>query len=75
MAMDIPSADIENIHSNFDTKFVLPIDLLDNGTMEPSVAGALSILTLPALLGSLKPVFDDTSPTGTMMHFLKLYQL
>ena len=54
----------ENIHSKFDAKFVLPIDLLDNGAMEPSVAGALSILTLPALLGSLKPVFDDTSPTA-----------
>ncbi len=32
--------------------------------MEPSVAGPLSILTLPALLASLKPVFDDTSPTA-----------
>mgnify|MGYP006135215677 CR=1 FL=1 len=71
MAMEIPSADIENIHSNFDTKFVLPIDLLDNGTMEPSVAGALSILTLPALLGSLKPVFDDTSPTANDDAFFK----
>jgi uncharacterized UPF0160 family protein len=28
------------------------------------VAGPLSILTLPALLGSLKPVFDDPSPTA-----------
>jgi uncharacterized UPF0160 family protein len=43
---------------------VLPIDLLDNGAIEPSVAGPLSILTLPALLGSLKPVFDDMSPTA-----------
>ena len=63
-AMDVPAADIETIHTTFDTKFVLPIDLLDNGAMEPSVAGPLSILTLPALLGSLKPVFDDTSPTA-----------
>ena len=58
--MNVPADDIEAIH----TKFVLPIDLLDNGAMEPSVAGPLSILTLPALLGSLKPVFDDTSPTA-----------
>ena len=43
---------------------MLPIDLLDNGAIEPSVAGQLSTLTLPALLGSLKPVFDDTSPTA-----------
>ncbi|MEJ8475381.1 MYG1 family protein [Roseibium algae] len=63
-AMDVPEHDIEDIHTAFDTKFVLPIDLLDNGAIEPSVAGPLSILTLPALLGSLKPVFDDPSPTA-----------
>lgn len=63
-AMDVPANDVEAIHTKFDTKFVLPIDLLDNGAMEPSVAGPLSVLTLPALLGSLKPVFDDTSPAA-----------
>ncbi|WP_417243491.1 MYG1 family protein [Celeribacter sp.] len=64
VAMQVPAEDVEVIHAAFDAKFVLPIDLLDNGAMEPSVAGPLSILTLPALLGSLKPVFDDTSPTA-----------
>ena len=63
-AMDVPEHNIETIHTAFDTKFVLPIDLLDNGAMEPSVAGPLSVLTLPTLLGSLKPVFDDMSPTA-----------
>lgn len=63
-SMDVPADGIEAIHSKFDTKFVLPIDLLDNGAMEPSIAGPLSIMTLPALLGSLKPVFDNTSPTA-----------
>ena len=63
-AMDVPESDLETIHDKFDKKFVLPIDQLDNGAMEPSVAGPLSILTLPALLGSLKPVFDDPSPTA-----------
>ena len=63
-AMSVPEDDIEEIHTKFDTKFVLPIDLLDNGAMDPSVAGPLSILTLPTLLGSLKPVFDDPSPTA-----------
>jgi uncharacterized UPF0160 family protein len=62
--MDVPEADAEAIHAKFDAKFVLPIDLLDNGAMEPSVAGPLSIMTLPSLLGSLKPVFDDASPTA-----------
>jgi uncharacterized UPF0160 family protein len=63
-AMDVPDADIEEIHTKFDTAFVLPIDLMDNGAMEPSVAGPLSILTLPELLASMKPVFDDPSPTA-----------
>ncbi len=61
-AMDVPADDIEAIHAKFDSQFVLPIDLLDNGAIEPSVAGPLSALTLPALLDSLKPVFDDPSP-------------
>lgn len=63
-AMDVPEDGIEAIHNKFDVKFVLPIDLLDNGAMEPSVAGPLSGMTLPALLGSLSPVFDDQSPTA-----------
>lgn len=63
-ALNVPEGDIEDIHAKFDRKFVLPIDQLDNGALEPSIAGPLSILTLPALLGSLKPVFDDTSPTA-----------
>ncbi len=69
-ALDVPADDIVEIHAAFDAKFVLPIDLLDNGAMEPSVAGPLSILTLPSLLGSLKPVFDDPSPTADDDAFL-----
>lgn len=63
-AMDVPADDVEAIFTIFDANFVLPIDLLDNGAMEPSVAGPLSNLTLPALLGSLKPVFDNASPSA-----------
>lgn len=69
-ALEVPAQDIEAIHARFDTKFVLPIDLLDNGAMDPSVAGPLSDLTLPTLLGSLKPVFDDLSPTAEDDAFL-----
>ncbi|NOR30601.1 MAG: MYG1 family protein, partial [Sulfitobacter sp.] len=54
--------DIDDIHSSFDTGFVLPIDLVDNGDLAPAAAGQLAGLTLPALLGTLKPVFDDRSP-------------
>ncbi|MEP3048954.1 MAG: MYG1 family protein [Roseibium sp.] len=63
-ALNVPKQDVEGIHTAFDTKFVLPIDLLDNGAIDPSAAGQMADLTLPALLGSLKPVFDDTSPTA-----------
>ncbi|EBA02772.1 hypothetical protein RB2150_17997 [Rhodobacterales bacterium HTCC2150] len=70
VAMNVPADDIEAIHHKFDTNFVTPIDLLDNGAIEPSVAGPLSILTLPSLLGSLKPSFDDASPTADDDAFL-----
>jgi uncharacterized UPF0160 family protein len=58
----VPDADIDDIHGSFDNGFVLPIDLVDNGDLAPATAGQLAGLTLPALLGTLKPVFDDRSP-------------
>lgn len=58
----VPQDEVETLHASFDKRLVVPIDLLDNGEIEPSVAGPLSALTLPTLLGSLKPVFDDTAP-------------
>lgn len=61
-AADVPAADIDEIHASFDAGFVLPIDLGDNGALSPSVAGPLSGLTLPVLLETLKPVFDETDP-------------
>lgn len=61
-AMEVPESDVDDIHHRFDQSFVLPVDLLDNGALEPSVAGPLSGMTLPVLLETLKPVFDDRSP-------------
>lgn len=58
-AMDVPEGDIEAIHWGFDQGFVLPVDLMDNGALEPSVAGPLAGMTLPVLLETLKPVFDE----------------
>ncbi|MEP2889951.1 MYG1 family protein [Tateyamaria sp.] len=59
-AMDVPEKDIEDIHASFDRGFVLPVDLVDNGTVNTSEAGPLfSGMTLPVLLESLKTVFDD----------------
>ncbi len=60
-SLEVPEADLEDIHESFDRGMVLPIDLMDNGAMNPSQAGPmLAALTLPALIESLKPVFDDT---------------
>ena len=61
-AIGVPSAHVESIHKSFDTKFVLPVDLLDNGALSPATAGPLADLTLPSLLETLKPVFDDKEP-------------
>ncbi len=59
-AMDMPEQDIEAMHDSFDRGFVLPVDLLDNGAVNAAEAGPLFAgLTLPVLLESLKPVFDD----------------
>lgn len=71
VALNVPESDIAAIHQAFDQEFVLPIDQLDNGAIEPSVAGPLSILTLPSLFDAMKPVFDEPSPTATDEAFLK----
>ena len=61
-ASGLPADHVATVHAAFDTSFVLPIDLIDNGALSPSIAGPLAGLTLPALLETLKPVFDETDP-------------
>ena len=61
-AFGVPEAHVETVHASFDASFVLPVDLVDNGALSPSVAGPLGGLTLPVLLETLKPVFDETDP-------------
>lgn len=59
-ALEVPAHDIEPIHASFDRGFVLPVDLLDNGAVNAAEAGPLfASLTLPVLLETLKPAFDD----------------
>lgn len=61
----VPPEHVEAVYASFDAGFVLPIDLVDNGALSPSSAGPLlAALTLPALLESLKPVFDVTDPSA-----------
>ena len=60
MSFNVPSRDIDAIHASFDRGFVLPVDLIDNGAVNPSDAGPIfASLILPVLLETLKPVFDD----------------
>ena len=61
-AMGLPAAHIDAVHQGFDAKFVLPVDLMDNGALSPAAAGPLADLTLPSLLETLKPVFDNKEP-------------
>jgi uncharacterized UPF0160 family protein len=61
-AFGVPQAHAETVHASFDAGFVLPVDLVDNGALSPSVAGLLGGLTLPVLLETLKPLFDETDP-------------
>lgn len=65
----IPTTDLEHVHSAFDQSFVLPVDLLDNGAVNPSNAGILANLTLPTLLETLKPIFDDPDPEAEARGF------
>lgn len=62
VASGLPEAHIEAVHASFDMSFVLPVDLVDNGALNPS--GPLAGLTLPALLETLKPDFDETDPAA-----------
>ncbi|TNJ41278.1 MYG1 family protein [Phaeobacter sp. B1627] len=70
-ALSVPQADIEDIYASFDSSFVLPVDLMDNGALDPSVAGPLADLTLPALLETLKPPFDVDDPNADDRAFLE----
>jgi uncharacterized UPF0160 family protein len=63
VASGLPVEHVEKVHASFDENFVLPIDLVDNGALSPS--GILGGLTLPVLLETLKPVFDDTDPDAS----------
>lgn len=65
----IPAEEIDSVHAAFDRDFVLPVDLIDNGSINPSAAGPLSSLTLPALLETLKPAFDETDPAAETRAF------
>jgi uncharacterized UPF0160 family protein len=68
-AAGVPEAHVARVHAAFDKKFVLPVDLVDNGALDPSVAGELAGLTLPALLETLKPPFDAKGADATDQAF------
>ncbi|MGG7519453.1 MYG1 family protein, partial [Allorhizobium undicola] len=61
-ALGLPDSFIADVHAAFDNSFVLPVDLADNGAISPDTAGLLAGLTLPSLIESLKPAFDNRDP-------------
>ncbi len=71
----IPALHIDHVHSAFDQSFVLPVDMLDNGAVNPSSAGMLANLTLPTLLETLKPVFDDLDPEAEALAFASALEI
>lgn len=66
-AFGVPTDHVDAVHASFDTGFVLPIDLVDNGAHSPS--GPMAGLTLSALLETLKPVFDEADPDADERQF------
>ena len=67
----ISDEDIEHIYKEFDTKFVLPIDLIDNGEIDLTSSGAIANLSLPTFLENFKPAFDNTSASANDDAFMK----
>lgn len=65
----LPPNALPQLHAKFDEGFVLPVDLVDNGALEPSSAGVLAGMTLPVLLETLKPVFDRGGPEAEAQAF------
>ncbi|WP_116134120.1 MYG1 family protein [Tropicimonas sp. IMCC34043] len=59
-ALDVPETDLDAIHASFDAAFVVPVDMVDTGTLSSGAAGPLAAMTLPGLIETLKPVFDET---------------
>ncbi|MBW7923070.1 MAG: MYG1 family protein [Rubellimicrobium sp.] len=56
--LGVRPGDADAVHAAMDARFVLPVDLMDNGALDPGSAGVLADLTLPVLIESLKPPFD-----------------
>jgi len=68
-ALGVPAGDAAAVHERIDARFVLPVDLMDNGALDPAGAGALADLTLPVLVESLKPPFDARNPQADTAAF------
>ncbi|WP_330629473.1 MYG1 family protein (plasmid) [Thioclava litoralis] len=65
----VPEAHLDEVHDGVDRSFVQPVDLVDNGKLSPGEAGALQAMTLPGLIETLRPVFDDKDPEGEIRTF------
>lgn len=70
-ALRYDEAEAEEIHRRFDQTFVRDIDALDNGLLEDSQRPLLHAMALPALIGSMRPDFDDDDPRAEDHAFIK----
>lgn len=71
-ALGVPEEARATIWRSFDNGFVLPVDLMDNGALSGASAGPLlGDLTLPLLLESLRPVFDEDAPGAEDAAFVR----
>lgn len=73
--LDVPPEDCDSIHADIDATFVRPVDLVDNGAVDPSAAGPFAALTLPTLLETLKPPFDVRADDADDRAFLGAVQV
>lgn len=74
-ALSVPDADVETVFAKFEDAFVVPIDMVDTGTLSIGSAGKLSAMALPGLIETLKPVFDETDPQAETRGFESAVQI
>lgn len=58
-ALNVDEAFIEPIFAEFDAKVVLPMDMIDTGSLSPSAIGVSGGISMAAMISTLNPPFDE----------------
>lgn len=61
-AVGVEDEDVEAVWTRFDSEFVLPVDQIDTGTLSPSKIGVAGGITISALIATMNPPFDESTP-------------